>query len=113
MWTTVDPRSESENDCERDNIFSYNYDDSTMNIDYGSSPCTFDGLNIYDKWWVSPDEKTFTDVYYSVFNPSQITTEVYNIESLSNDKWVMDITLDLTVFGLSDHEVFVYTYQAQ
>ncbi len=113
MWLTATPPSESENDCERDNIWTFNYDDSTLNVDYGSSGCTFDGFNIYDKWWVSPDEKTFTDVYHSVFNTSQITTEVYDIQSLSNDKWVMNITLDLTVFGLSDHEVFQYVYQAQ
>ncbi len=113
MWTTLTPPQESENDCERDNIWSYVYADSTMSVDYGTNGCTFDGFNIYDKWWVSDDEKTFTDVYHSVFNTSQITTEVYNIESLSNDKWVMDIALDLSAFGLSNHEVFVYTYQAQ
>lgn len=113
MWTTATPPSESENDCERDNIFSYVFADSTMSVDYGAMGCTFDGFNIYEKWWVSDDEKTFTDVYHSVFNTEQKTTEVYNIQSLSNDKWVMDIAYDLSVFGLSDHEVFVFTYQAQ
>ncbi len=113
LWTTANPQEESENDCERDNISSYNLADSTLSINYGTSGCTFDGFNIYDKWYVSDDEKTFTDIYHSVFNPAQITTELYNIESLSNDKWVMDIALDLSAFGLSDHEVFVYTYQAQ
>ncbi|MBV9960794.1 MAG: hypothetical protein JO072_00985 [Parafilimonas sp.] len=112
LWTTANPQQESEQDCEKDNIFSYN-PDSTMSVNYGTTGCTFDGFNIYDKWYVSDDEKTFTDVYHSVFNPDQITTEVYNIESLTNDKWVMDIALDLTVFGLSDHEVFVYTYVSQ
>ena len=84
-----------------------------MSLNYGALACTFDGFNIYDKWYVSDDEKTFTDVYHSVFNPAQITTEVYNIESLTKDKWVMDITIDLSAFGLSDHEVFVYTYVSQ
>jgi hypothetical protein len=112
LWTTANPQQESEGDCEKDNNITYNAD-STMGINYGANACTFDGLNIYDKWWVSDDEKTFTDVYHALFNPSQITTEVYNIESLTKDKWVMDIALDLTVFGLSDHEVFVYTYVAQ
>lgn len=112
LWTTVTPQQESLQDCGKDDIYTYNAD-STMGINYGASPCTFDGLNIYDTWYVSDDEKTFTDVYHSVFNPAQITTEVYNIESLTKDKWVMDITLDLSVFGLSDHEVFVYTFQAQ
>jgi hypothetical protein len=112
LWTTANPQQESEQDCEKDNIFSYNAD-STMSINYGTDACTFDGFNIFDKWYVSDDEKTFTDIYHSVFNPEQITTEVYNIESLTKDKWVMDIALDLTAFGLTDHEVFVYTYVAQ
>jgi hypothetical protein len=112
LWTTANPQQESEQDCGKDDIYTYNAD-STMAINYGASACTFDGFNIYDKWWVSDDEKTFTDVYHSVFNPAQITTEVYNIESLTNDKWVMDIALDLSAFGLSDHEVFVYTYVSQ
>ncbi|MEP6466203.1 MAG: hypothetical protein ABJB05_07840 [Parafilimonas sp.] len=112
LWTTVTPQQENEQDCAKDDIYTYNAD-STMGINYGAMACTFDGLNIYDKWYVSDDEKTFTDIYHSVFNPDQITTEVYNIESLTNDKWVMDIALDLSVFGLSDHEVFVYTYQSQ
>lgn len=113
LWITATPQEESENDCERDNIWSYVLADSSMSINYGATGCTFDGFNIFDKWYVSDDEKTFTDIYHSVFNPEQITVENYNIQSLSNDKWVMDIAYDLTVFGLGDHEVFVFTYQAQ
>lgn len=109
LWTTADPVSESITDCEKDNLFSYNRD-STITVDYGTQACTFDGFNIYDKWTLSEDEKVFTQVYHSAFNPAQITTEVYNVESLTKDKWVMDIALDLSAFGLSDHEIFVYTY---
>lgn len=112
LWTTANPVTENITDCQKDDVFTYNAD-STMGINYGALGCTFDGFNIYDKWYVSDDEKTFTDIYHSVFNSSQITTEVYNIQSLTSDKWVMDIALDLSAFGLSDHEVFVYTYQAQ
>jgi hypothetical protein len=112
LWTTVTPQEESAQDCDKDNIFTYN-PDSTMSVNYGANGCTFDGFNIYDKWYVSEDEKTFTDVYHSVFNPAQITTEVYNIQSLTKDKWVMDIALDLSAFGLTDHEVFIYTYVSQ
>jgi hypothetical protein len=112
LWTTVTPQQESEQDCEKDDIYSYNAD-STMSLNYGTDACTFDGFNIYDKWYVSEDEKTFTDIYHSVFNSEQITTEVYNIESLTTDKWVMDIALDLSAFGLSNHEVFIYTFQSQ
>ena len=112
LWTTANPQEESENECEKDNVYSYTAD-STISINFGANACTFDGFNIYDKWYVSDDEKTFTDIYHSIFNPAQITTEVYNIESLTKDKWVMDITLDLSAFGLTDHEVFVYTYLSQ
>lgn len=112
LWTTANPQQESENDCEKDNIYMYNAD-SSISINFGANACTFDGFNVYDKWYVSDDEKTFTDIYHSVFNVAQITKEVYNIESLTNDKWVMDIALDLSAFGLSNHEVFVYTYQSQ
>jgi len=112
LWTTADPQEESLNDCEKDNITTFNID-STMSVNYGANPCTFDGFNIYDKWYVSEDEKTFTDIYHSVFNAQQITTEVYNIQQLTNDKLVMDIAYDLSAFGLSDHEVFVFTYQSQ
>lgn len=111
FWTTADPPAESQNECEKDDVFSYNKD-STISINYGAEACLFDGLNVFDKWWLSEDEKTFTQVYHSVFNPEQITTEVYTVETLTPDKWVMNITLDLSVFGLSDHEVFVYTFEA-
>ena len=111
LWVTANPQQESITDCQKDNVFTYN-SDSTMSVDYGALACTFDGFNVYDKWYVSDDEKTFTDIYHSVFNPQQITTEVYNIESLTSDKWVMDITIDLSAFGLSNHEKFVYTYQS-
>jgi hypothetical protein len=103
--------TESIQDCEKDNLYLYNRD-STITLNYGSEGCLFDGFNIFDKWTLSEDEKTFTQTYHSVFDTTKVTTEVYNVESLTKDKWVMDITLDLSAFGLTDHEVFVYTYEA-
>lgn len=111
MWTTVSPPQESLEECGKDDIYSY-YKDSTIGLNYGAQPCLFDGLNIYDKWWLSEDEKTFTQVYHSVFNPAQITTEIYTVQTLSKDKWVMSIILDLSVFGYTDHEEFIYTFEA-
>ena len=111
LWTTVDPIQESEQDCEKDNFNIY-HRDSTITIEYGAQACLFDGFNIFDKWTLSADEKTFTQTYHSVFDTTKITTEMYNVESLTKDKWVMDIPLDLSAFGLSDHEVFVYTYES-
>ena len=111
LWTTVDPIAENEQDCEKDNFFMY-HRDSTITVDYGTQACLFDGFNVYDKWTLSEDEKTFTQTYHSVFDSTKTTTEVYNVQSLTKDKWVMDIALDLTAFGLTDHEVFVYTYES-
>jgi len=111
LWTTVDPIEENEQDCEKDNFFMY-HRDSTIAVDFGAQGCLFDGFNVYDKWTLSEDEKIFAQTYHSVFDSTKITTEVYNVQSLTKDKWVMDIALDLSAFGLTDHEVFVYTYEA-
>lgn len=113
MWTSISPASETIEDCEKDNVYQWNRD-SSITIGYGSSGCTFDGFNVYDKWTLSDDEKTFTQVYHSLFDPSNVTVEKYNVRSISKDKLVMDIKLDLSVFGppYTDHEVFVYTYEA-
>jgi hypothetical protein len=110
IWETDDPPSENLQDCEKDNFFNYKRD-STILLNYGVAGCLFDGLNIYDKWTLSEDEKTFTQTYHSVFDPSKVTTEVYTVKSLTKDKWVVEIALDLSVFGLSDHEMFEYTYE--
>lgn len=110
IWKTDDPPSENIQDCEKDNIFTYKRD-STILLNYGASGCLFDGLNIYDKWSLSEDEKTFIQIYHSVFDPSKVTVETYTVTLLTKDKWVMEIVLDLSVFGLSDHEVFEYTYE--
>jgi hypothetical protein len=83
-----------------------------MSISYGASGCTFDGFNVYDKCTLTPDEKELTITYHSVFNPAQVTHDKYNVTTLTKDKLVMDITYDLSVFGLSDHELFVFTYEA-
>ena len=113
FWATATPPEENIQDCEKDNIYSYNADGTIPSPNYGAIGCLFDGFNIYDNWTLSDDEKVFTQTYHSVFDTTKVTTEVYNVESLTSDRWVMDIALDLTAFGLSDHEVFVYTYQSE
>lgn len=110
IWKTDDPPSENLQECGKDDVFTYKRD-STILLNYGAAGCLFDGLNIYDKWTLSEDEKTFVQSYYSVFDPSKVTVETYSVISLTKDKWVMQIVLDLSVFGLSDHEVFEYTYE--
>jgi hypothetical protein len=110
IWKTDNPPSENIQECEKDNIFTYKRD-STILLNYGASGCLFDGLNIYDTWSLTEDEKTFIQVYHSVFDPSKVTVETYTVTLLTRDKWVVEIVLDLSVFGLSDHEVFEYTYE--
>ena len=77
-------------------------------MNYGNAGCTFDGFNIFDQWSLSQDETIFTQVYHSVFDATKITVEKYTIISLTKDKLVMQIGLDLSAFGLSKNEIFVY-----
>ncbi len=112
LWTTVSPAVEDIQDCEKDDIWSWNRD-STVQINYGSKGCTFDGFNVFDQWTLSDDEKTFTQVYHSLFDPSNITTEVYTVRTLNKDRLVMQMVVDLSVFGppYTENEIFVYTFE--
>ncbi|MEP6926406.1 MAG: hypothetical protein ABI834_02165 [Ginsengibacter sp.] len=111
LWTTRNPITESLQDCEKDNLTTFRSDSSIL-INYGATGCTFDGFNIFDKWSLSDDETIFTQVYHSVFDPSKITIERYTVKSLTKDKMVLEIGLDLSAFGLSKNEIFLYTYEA-
>jgi hypothetical protein len=81
-------------------------------LNYGASGCLFDGFNIFDKWYLSDDEKIFTQIYHSVFDPTKITVEKYVVKSLTPDKMVLEIAIDLSAFGLGKEELFVFTYEA-
>lgn len=109
IWETDDPPSENIQDCAKDDTWTYRRD-STVGINYGASGCLFDGFNIFDKWTLSEDEKTFTRTYHSVFDATKVTTEVYTVKTLTKDKMVVEIGLDLSAFGLGDNELFEYTY---
>ncbi len=110
MWISISPPAEDMKDCEKDNIFSWN-EDSTYSVNFGTTPCDFDGFNVYDTWALSEDEKTFTQVYHSLFDPSNITTETFVVKSLTSTKLVMSQIIDLTVFGLTDKEEFESTFE--
>ncbi len=111
IWQTRNPPEESIQACEKDNLTNWKRDSSIL-LNYGNAGCTFDGFNIFDKWTLSEDEKTFTQVYHSAFNPDKITVEVYKVISLTKDKMILEIGLDLSDFGLSENEIFVYTYES-
>lgn len=112
LWTTVSPAVEDLKDCEKDDVYSWNRD-SAYSVNFGASACTFDGFNVFDKWVLSEDEKTFTQIYHSLFDPANITTEVYRVKTITKDKLVMEIFVDLSIFGppYTDKEVFVYTFE--
>lgn len=109
---TGTPPVEDIKPCEKDDVYTWRRD-STINLNFGASACMYDGFSVYDEWYLSDDEKTFTQIYHDAFNASKITVEKYNVRSITREKLVMDIVLDLTIFGLTDHEVFVYTFEAQ
>jgi hypothetical protein len=98
-------------ECLKDDVFTYNAD-GTMAINYGANACQFDGFNEYTGWTLSEDEKTFTQTYRDVFNPAKVTTETYTVTKLTKDEMVLEIFFDLSDFGLSDNEKYVYTMQA-
>lgn len=113
FWKTGNPPAESIKDCEKDDTYQWNRD-STMSINYGKLACDFDGFNVYDKWTLSADEKTFTQTYHSLFDPTKITVEKYTVISIASDKLVMSIPVDLSWLGApyTDHELFIYTFNA-
>lgn len=103
--------------CEKDNYMYFNAD-GTVTVDYGPvtgvADCGFDGFNVYDSWELSEDEKTFTMVYHSLFNPEAITTEVYNVNVLTVDKLELAIVFDLSWIDPAwTEETFIYKYDAE
>lgn len=110
MWTSITPPAEDMKDCEKDNIFIWNAD-STYTVNFGANACTFDGFNVFDRWVLSDDEKTLTQEYHSLFDPSNKTVETYTVKTLNRDKLVLEQLIDLTIFGLTDKEVFVSTFE--
>lgn len=108
---TATPPQEELNACEPDNIYTFN-GDSSMSVNFGAPGCGLEGLNVYDKWQLSEDEKTFQWEYYNLFSPSQRTVEVYKVRSISSSQLVMDIVIDLSWLGppYTDKEQFVYTF---
>lgn len=104
--------------CETDNYIYFNADGTVTN-DYGSNTaagdCAFDGFNVYDSWELSEDGKTFTMVYHNLFNPAQITTDVYRVKTLTVDRLEIEIDIDLSWLDptLSTEETFIYSYKAE
>ena len=105
-------------ECEKDNYLLFN-DNHTMSELYGaktgagSGGCEYDGLNVYDSWTLSDDEKFFTMKYHGLFTPDNIQTDVYRVKTLTTEKLELEIDFDLSWLGLGTAETFVYEYKAQ
>lgn len=107
--------SEDLKDCEKDNYYLFN-GDGTMSLNYGTDTgtgaCGFDGFNVYETWELTENEELFIMTRYGIFSPDVKETETYRVVKLTTDEIVLDIDLDLSVFGLSTEETFRYFLDA-
>jgi hypothetical protein len=97
-------------ECEKDNYYLFN-PDGTMSINFGtntgSGSCNLDALIEYYTWELSEDEKTMT-----MTRNSDPNTEVYRVKTLTTEKLDLEIDYDLSVFGLSSEETFLFKLEA-
>ena len=101
--------------CEADNYFLFNAD-STITVNYGADTgagdCLFDGFTVYDKWWLTADDKYFIIQSHGLFDPT-VKTDSNVVKTLSVPLLEWQIGIDLSVFGLGTDEQFLYQYTAQ
>lgn len=102
-------------DCETDNYYLFNAD-STLSVDYGDDTadgdCAFDGFTIYEKWYLTEDEKWFILQTSGLFDPT-VVIDSYRVETLTTEQLELSIDLDLSFFGLGTEETFQYGYTAE
>lgn len=102
-------------ECEKDNYFLFNAD-STITVNYGANTaagdCAFDGFTVYDKWYLTEDEQYFVIESHGLFDPTP-KVETYKVEVFDTEVIKMSIDIDLSVFGLSTEETFLYEYSAR
>lgn len=101
-------------ECEKDDYFLFNAD-GTMSQHYGqmtgSPPCEYDGLVPYETWELTEDEKLFIMTKRNIFS-NEVTTETYRVVKFTTEDLVLEIDLDLSIFGASKEETFRYSYKA-
>lgn len=119
VWTSrlwVDnANSQDLKECEKDNYYLFNAD-STVTVNYGvntgAGDCVFDGFTIYDKWYLTADEKFFIIKKHGLFDPTEVV-DTFRMKTFTTEMLEMEIDIDLTVFGLTADETFLYQYVAQ
>lgn len=114
LWVDND-NSQDLKDCEKDNYYLFN-SDSTVTVNYGADTgagdCAFDGFTIYDKWYLTADEKYFILKSHGLFDPT-VKVDSFQMQTLTVDKLEMSIDIDLSIFGLGTDETFLYQYTAE
>jgi hypothetical protein len=114
LWVDND-NAQDLKDCEKDNYYLFN-SDSTVTVNYGADTgtgdCGFDGFTIYDKWYLTADEKYFIIKSHGLFDPT-VKVDSFQMQTLTVDKLEMSIDIDLSVFGLGTDETFLYQYTAE
>ncbi|AYB32555.1 hypothetical protein [Chryseolinea soli] len=114
LWVDND-NSQDLKDCEKDNYYLFNAD-STVTVNYGADTgagdCVFDGFTIYDKWYLTADEKYFILKSHGLFDPT-VKVDSFQMQTLTVDKLEMSIDIDLSIFGLGTDETFLYQYTAE
>jgi len=114
LWVT-NGNAQDLKDCEKDNYYLFN-SDSTVTVSYGAETgagdCVFDGFNIYDKWYLTADEKYFIIKRHGLFDPT-VVIDSFQMQTFTVDKLEMSIDMDLTCCGAGPDETFLYQYLAE
>lgn len=99
-------------DCEKDNAYIFNADD-TMSLLYGNDtgvgPCNLDGLNEFESWYITENDEYFIMEKHNVFTPNVTVRDTFKLKSLSVGELKLEQTVDLTALGLGE-EIFLYTF---
>jgi hypothetical protein len=102
-------------DCEKDNFFLFNADGSIA-VNYaagtGAGDCAFEGFKVYDNWQFTADEKLFIVKKHDAFS-GVVEIDSFRVQSLTVEKMLLELDIDLSDFGLSTEETFLYEYTAQ
>lgn len=113
----VNQDEEAIKDCEKDNSMLLN-EDGSMVFDFGADTaqgdCAFDGFTVYNKWYITEEDggSYFSREGYGIFAPDMVVVDTYEIVVLTTEKIEMKQTMDLSDFGESTEETFIFTYVA-
>lgn len=119
LWKSIEwvdeGGAETIKECEKDNYYLFN-NDSTLELNYGtntaSGECAFDGLNVYDSWHLTEDERFFIIKRHGLFSPDVIEVDSFRVKELTVDRLELEIDYDLSWLGEGTDETFIYKMEA-